>query len=67
MTNGQIARLQELSKCYMASNLDYGLFHYMYSNDHSLKMSIGEKAWLRRLTHQYRNQIAAIRRNQGVR
>jgi hypothetical protein len=26
-----------------------------------------QKAILRRLTHQYRNQIAAIRRNQGVR
>jgi hypothetical protein len=65
MTPGQIARLQELSKCYMSRRyanilrwLSYGTPSDHFGQSH--------KYWLRRLTHQYRNQIAAIKRNQGV-
>lgn len=67
MTNGQVRQLQDLSKCsnlrrfdkaFVASWLepfDWGM--------QVIKMGEFEKAWLRRLTHQYRNQIAAIKRN----
>jgi hypothetical protein len=61
MTPGQIAQLQELSKCWMTrrdANITRGL-----SVEPQLPMNKWEKRWLRRLTHQYRGQIAAVRKN----
>jgi hypothetical protein len=63
MTSGQIEQLQELSKCYMTrrdANIARGL-----SFEPQLPMNKWEKHWLRRLSHQYRHQIAAMRKNRG--
>jgi hypothetical protein len=65
MTPGQIARLQELSKCSNFRRFDVLCIEDWLENT-GVKMDKIQKAWLRRLTHQYRNQIAAIKRNQGV-
>lgn len=74
MTRGQIQRLQDLSKCYMPC-LEKGLIdgdavkfidawlNFSTEND---RMRKSAKAILRRLTHQYRHQIAAIRKNQNA-
>jgi hypothetical protein len=61
MTNGQIAQLQDLSKCYLP-RYEKGWVERMIT--FVTPLSKYEKAWLRRLTHQYRNQIKAIKRNQ---
>ena len=69
MTNGQIAQLQELSKCYLPRRkngfMDEAGFvevwlSFATENDHMTKPA---EALLRRLTHQYRHQIAAMRKN----
>ena len=65
MTNGQIVKLQELSKCHclphrMGEWVDYKLL----GAEVGASMDSFDKTWLRRLTHQYRHQIAAIKRNQ---
>jgi hypothetical protein len=69
MTPGQMQQLQDLNRCYMPhgtsswvrDQIEYAEFVSDY------RFNKRQKAILRRLTHQYRNQIAAIRRNQGVR
>jgi hypothetical protein len=63
MTPGQIAQLQELSKCYMTRR-DAAITRGL-SFEPQLPMNKWEKHWLRRLTHQYRGQIAAMKRNRG--
>ena len=70
MTNGQIQQLRDLSKCHMtrrdAALLGWFTFDWEGGTamDKSYIFDAEDKAWLRRLTHQYRNQIRAIRRNQ---
>jgi hypothetical protein len=67
MKNGQVAQLQELSKCYMywsaAEWVRQMLTIHKWDRDGELPK--GSKAYLRRLTHQYRGQIAAMKRNRG--
>jgi hypothetical protein len=69
MTAGQVAQLQELDKCW---NLSLFFSTWVRSMnvlakwDASQRLTKREKAWLRRLTHQYRSQIAAMRRNRGT-
>jgi hypothetical protein len=66
MKPGQIAQLQDLSKCYMRQEeaawvrltID-PLWGWL-----SKPLRKNQKAWLRRLTHQYRHQIKAVKRNQ---
>ena len=62
MKPGQIAQLQDLSKCYMtpSDRFDFDWISLLGRN-HLWK---SEKATLHRLTHQYRHQITAMRRNQ---
>jgi hypothetical protein len=68
MTRGQIAQLRELEKCW---NLDRFFSGWVWSMnvianaDPSQDLAKIEKAWLRRLQHQYRHQIAAMRKNRG--
>jgi hypothetical protein len=72
MTNGQIAQLQELSKCW---NLPCGAKRWIpeqlkiatwdAEDGTSTHLSDYLKWVLRRLTHQYRGQIAAMKRNRG--
>jgi hypothetical protein len=66
MTRGQIAQLQELSKCWMRPTESIFVrrelgFSGLGSN--WLHMDKISKAKLRRLTHQYRHQIKAMKRN----
>jgi hypothetical protein len=65
MTNGEIQKLQDLSKCYLYCGarrwVDSELWESRYED---ARLSKWSKAYLRRLTHQYRNQIAACKRNQ---
>ena len=68
MTQGQIQRLQDLSKC---SNLPYLMNEWvtiklLLDAAGVAPMDEWDKLWLRRLTHLYRNQIRAIKRNQKV-
>jgi hypothetical protein len=67
MTNGQIAQLQELSKCHCLSRTDRAFIAVQLWDDPEPigEMTKFSKAWLRRLTHQYRNQIAAMRKNRA--
>lgn len=66
MTNGQISQLRDLSKCYMtrSDRAWYGYLVNAWDAEYHSKpfRTFGEKT-LRRLTHQYRNQIRAIKRN----
>jgi hypothetical protein len=73
MTNGQIAQLQDLSKCYMPRGSYAARFVWAYNAiidglpSDLIKVEYlnkWQKGFLRKLTHQYRNQIRAMRRNQ---
>jgi hypothetical protein len=64
MTRGQIEQLQDLSKCYLVEPDDLFEFEWFWYTDKSYRLDKYDKAVLRRLTHQYRNQIAAMKRNQ---
>jgi hypothetical protein len=67
MTNGQIQRLQELRKCSCLPRLAKPWIEFWLENTWGVdRMDKYAKADLRSLTHQYRHQIAAIRRNQKV-
>lgn len=65
MTNGQVQQLQDLSKCYMPSDAQ-AFVYYMTVWERLLdkRMNKRAKVIIRRLTHQYRNQIKAMKRNQ---
>jgi hypothetical protein len=63
MKPGQIRQLQDLSKCYGLSKYDRAWIHSMLNFFADDRLSKPEKADLRTLTHQYRNQIAAMRKN----
>jgi hypothetical protein len=69
MTRGQIAQLQELSKCYGLRRFDKAFVASWLEpfdwGSPAVTMGAFEKAWLRRLWHQYRHQIAAMRKNRG--
>jgi hypothetical protein len=69
MKPSQIAQLQDLSKCYMPPVLKRWVVQMLHIGkvlqfEYPYFLEPAEKARLRRLTHQYRNQIAAIKRNQ---
>jgi hypothetical protein len=61
MTNGQIAQLQELGKCYMKRR-DASILYYLGTWGEK-PFTENAKYWLRRLMHQYAGQIAAMKRN----
>jgi hypothetical protein len=67
MTRGQIAQLQDLSRCTGLRRFDKAFVaSWLEPFDWGppvIKMSAFEKAWLRRLTHQYAGQIKAMRKN----
>jgi hypothetical protein len=62
MTNGQIAQLQDLKKCHLVGE-DLFYFEFLYYTDKKWKLDKWNRHILRRLTHQYRNQIMAMRKN----
>jgi hypothetical protein len=62
MKPSQIAQLQDLNKCYMKGLENLNVEWELRYTD--LPLTKYGKKWLRRLTHQYRNQIAAVKRNQ---
>jgi hypothetical protein len=73
MTRGQLAQLQDLSKCYFPRYSYAGQFTWMYNALISHlpsdllakeKLSKWQKGYIRKLTHQYRHQIRAVKRNQ---
>ena len=64
MTNGQVAQLQELDKCYGLRRSDMNFIKaWQYFSTEADRMLKGDKADLRCLTHQYRHQIKAMKRN----
>jgi hypothetical protein len=69
MTRGQIAQLQELAKCWNVPRMYEGFIHIwldpFWTDRDGDKMGEWDKRRLRRLTHQYRHQIAAMRKNRG--
>jgi hypothetical protein len=64
MTNGQIRKLQELSKCYLVG-FDRSWLVFLQSVG-EYKMDSWDKPILRRLWHQYRHQIKAMKRNRQI-
>jgi hypothetical protein len=66
MTNGQIAQLQELSKCYMPRRWKaWTELQLFWSTELSDRLREWDKKTLRRLWHEYRHQIAAMRKNRA--
>jgi hypothetical protein len=66
MTNGHIQKLQDLSKCYMTTRGDRNFMEYWFADGRPVpcvSMHRSAKAYLRRLTHKYRHQIQAMKRN----
>lgn len=65
MTNGQIVQLQELGRCWMVLEKDRMDLSWltMWEWEANERLTPNDKALLRRLTHQYRHQIAAMRKN----
>jgi hypothetical protein len=63
MTNAQIAKLQELSKCYMPRRDCRFVDGWLNFSTETDRMTKDHKRLLRRLWHEYRNQIAAMRKN----
>ncbi len=70
MTRGQIAQLQELSKCYGLPRGDKAFVQIWLEpfgwGPPAMKMDEYYKAQLRRLTHQYMPQIKAMRKNRKM-
>ena len=62
MTNGQIAKLQELARCCCMSWYDSNWIEICLFNNRLVGGKYGE-AELRRLWHQYQPQIRAMRKN----
>jgi hypothetical protein len=73
VTRGQIAQLQELAGCYMTRSRKEWVASMLWiaekdKQDGLTTMLVESgKATLRRLWHQYRNQIAAMRKNRAKR
>lgn len=68
MTNGQIQQLNDLSKCHNLRRFDIlCIREWQLDEFRDERMDKAQKAWLRRLTHQYRNQIRAMKRNKAAR
>jgi hypothetical protein len=65
MKNGQIAQLQELSKCHCLPRVDKAFVKIWSEPPFNEPLKGIYAAWLRRLWHQYRGQIAAMKRNRG--
>jgi hypothetical protein len=63
MTNGQIAKFQELNKCHCLRRSEKAFINLNLFYDDGEALSTAAKLWLRRLWHQYRHQIRAMRRN----
>jgi hypothetical protein len=64
----QIAQLQELDKCHFHprhNRRDKWIIQGIALNEKTDKLNKWERAQLRRLWHQYRHQIAAMRKNRG--
>jgi hypothetical protein len=66
MTNGDIQRLQDLSKCSCLPRGANAFVEYWTGWGSSDQLTKGAKARIRSLTHQYRHQIAVTKRNQKV-
>jgi hypothetical protein len=65
MTRGQITQIQDLGKCWGVPTLAMLALYRFGELDRPLYRN--EKRWLKGMTHQYRNQIAAVKRNQAER
>ena len=67
MTNGQLKLLQDLNKCYMPRYWQTWVRQTLWvgaADMGNFTLKEYEKRKLRSLTHQYRNQIKAMKRNQ---
>ena len=64
MKPGQIQQLRDLVKCYMPVADDIKLEKLWWCMQTGFPLNDRDKKTLRRLTHQYRHQIKAIKRNQ---
>lgn len=67
MTSGQLKLLQDLNKCYMPRYFQTWVRQSLWvgaADMQNFTLKEHEKHTLRRLTHQYRNQIKAMKRNQ---
>jgi hypothetical protein len=62
MTHGQRQQLQDLGKCWGVSTLALLALYRLGGLDRPFYRV--EKRWLNGMTHQYRNQIRVIKRNQ---
>jgi hypothetical protein len=69
MTRGQIEQIADLNKCHLL-RIDKVWLRFITFDweggtavDRSYEFDKEDKAILRRLTHQYRNQIAAVKKN----
>jgi hypothetical protein len=68
MTPGQIAKLQELARCYMPRSRKAWVYIWLdpfWTDKDGDKMDKSQRAVLRRLWHQYMPQIIAMRRNRN--
>jgi hypothetical protein len=65
-TDGPRKQLEILSKCHLAKREHRNIVEYWSDAIDFLSIGVypGARLILRRLTHQYRNQIRAIKRNQ---
>lgn len=67
MTRGQIAQLQELARCWGMHEATHEWIDNMLMLQEHGRLNVAlpkrTKAYIRLLWHQYRNQIAAMRKN----
>jgi hypothetical protein len=63
MTNGQIAQFKELNKCHCIPKADRDWLDFFHWDRYTIDLNENGKKWLRRLWHEYRHQIAAMKRN----
>jgi hypothetical protein len=63
VTNGQVAQLRELAKCWNLPRWDARWVIGRLALDEPLGRM--DKALIRKLRHVYRNQIAAMKKNRG--
>jgi hypothetical protein len=65
MKPAQIAQLQELEKCYMPKRYFSDMLWVRWMLKENIPADKHNKGFLRYLTHQYRHQIAAMKKNRG--